>query len=199
MDPLLDPNIAYLVLVAATFFVLLALVTPGTGIPELLAIFSLLLAAYSVYHLSYNWWALALLLLSLLPFWFAVRRARGGWWLALAILGMAVGSIFFFPAHTGLISVNPFLALGTTVIYAAVLWICVRKIMEIAASRPAHELSALIGQRGETKTSVLDDGSVQVAGELWSARSRQPLKPGSLIRVVGRQGFVLIVEPDSKP
>lgn len=199
MDPLLDPNIAYLVLVAATFFVLLALVTPGTGIPELLAIFSLLLAAYSVYHLSYNWWALALLLLSLLPFWFAVRRARGGWWLALAILGMAVGSIFFFPAQTGLISVNPFLALGTTVIYAAVLWICVRKIMEIAASRPAHELSALIGQRGETKTSVLDDGSVQVAGELWSARSRQPLKPGSLIRVVGRQGFVLIVEPDSKP
>src|SRR5512146_961790 len=115
MDPLLDPNIAYLVLVAATFFVLLALVTPGTGIPELLAIFSLLLAAYSVYHLSYNWWALALLLLSLLPFWFAVRRARGGWWLALAILGMAVGSIFFFPTHTGLISVNPFLALATTV------------------------------------------------------------------------------------
>ncbi len=198
MDPLLDPNIAYLVLVAATFFVLLALMTPGTGIPELLAIFSLLLAAYSVYHLAYNWWALGLMLLSLVPFWFAVRRSRGGWWLALAILGMAVGSIFFFPTRTGLISVNPFLAVATTVIYAAALWICVRKVVQVAASRPAHELSALIGQRGETRTTVLEDGSVQVAGELWSARSQQPLKPGCPIRVVGRQGFVLIVEADSQ-
>lgn len=199
MDPLLDPNIAYLVLVAATFFVLLALITPGTGIPELLAIFSLLLAAYSVYHLAYNWWALGLMLLSLVPFWLAVRRSQGGWWLALSILGMAVGSVFFFPSRTGLISVNPFLAVATTVIYTAVLWVCVRKVMQIAASRPAHELSSLIGQRGETKTPVLEDGSVQVAGELWSARSQQPLAAGSPIRVVGRQGFVLIIEPDSKP
>ncbi len=197
MDPLLDPNIAYVVLVAATFFVLLALMTPGTGVPELLAVFTLLLAAYSVFHLSYNWWALALLILSLVPFWLAVRRAKGGWWLALAILGMAVGSIFFFPSKAGLISVNPLLAVVTIAIYAAVLWICVRKIMEIAASRPAHELSSLIGQRGEAKTVVLEDGSVQVAGELWSARSERLLKPGSPIRVVGRAGFVLIVEADS--
>ncbi len=199
MDPLLDPNIAYLVLVAATFFVLLALMTPGTGVPELLAIFSLLLAAYAVYHLSYNWWALAILLLSLIPFWLAVRRARGQYWLVISILGMAVGSIFFFPGESGLISVNPLLAVGTTIIYAAFVWICVRKIVEIAASRPIHELSSLIGQKGEAKTAVDEGGSVQVAGELWSARSEQPLKAGSPIRVIGREGFVLVVEPDPKP
>lgn len=198
MDPLLDPNIAYLVLVAATFFVLLALMTPGTGVPELLAIFSLLLAAYSVYHLSFNWWAFALLLLSLIPFWMAVRRARGWPWLALSILGMAIGSIFFFQARSGLISVNPWIALGTTIVYAAALWVCVRKIVEVALSRPIHELASLIGQKGETKTAVQDEGSVQVAGELWSARSEHLLKAGSPVRVVGRDGFVLIVEQESK-
>ncbi len=199
MDPLLDPNIAYLVLVAATFFVLLALMAPGMGVPELLAAFSLLLAGYAVYHVSYNWWALAILLLSLIPFWLAVRRARGGFWLALSIAGMVIGSVFFFPAETGWISVNPFLAIGTTVVYAASIWICVRKIVQIAASRPAHELASLIGQRGETRTAVQDGGSVQVAGELWSARSAWPLKAGSPIRVIGREGFVLVVEPDPKP
>ena len=51
MDPLLNPNTAYLVLVAATFFVLLALMTPGTGVPELLAVFSVLMALYAVYYL----------------------------------------------------------------------------------------------------------------------------------------------------
>lgn len=198
MDPLLNPNIAYVVLVAATFFVLLALMTPGTGIPELLAIFSLLLAGYAVYHLSCNWWALAILLVSLVPFWLAVRGSRPVFWLILSIIGMAIGSLFFFPAQTGLISVNPFLAVGTTVVYAATLWICVRKIVEIAASRPTHELSALIGQTGEAKTTVLDGGSVQVAGELWSARSAQLLKAGCPVRVIGRDGFVLVVEQEQK-
>lgn len=198
MDPLLNPNTAYLVLVAATFFVLLALMTPGTGVPELLAVFSVLLALYAVYYLSFNWWALAILLISLVPFWLAVRGARAGLWLAVSILGFALGSIFFFPSETGLISVNPFLAVATTVLYAATLWICVRKIVEVAVSRPIHELSALIGQKGEAKTLVQEGGSVQVAGELWSARSERPLKAGSPVRVVGRDGFVLVVESDPK-
>ncbi len=56
---LLDPNIAYLLLMAAILFVLLAIATPGTGVPELIAFFALVLAGYAVYHLSFNWWALA--------------------------------------------------------------------------------------------------------------------------------------------
>lgn len=198
MDPLLNPNIAYVVLVAATFFVLLALMTPGTGVPELLAIFSLLLAAYSVYHMGFNWWALAILLVSLVPFGLAIRGKRGVLWLVLAIAGFSIGSVLFFPASTGLISVEPVLAITTTVIYAAALWICVRKIVEIAGSRPTHELSALIGQTGEAKTTVADVGSVQVAGELWSARSEHPVKAGSPVRVIGRDGFVLVVEKESR-
>ena len=63
MEFLLDPNIAYLLLVAGTFFVLIAIAIPGTGIPEILAFFSIVLAGYAVYRLSFNWWALALLFL----------------------------------------------------------------------------------------------------------------------------------------
>jgi membrane-bound ClpP family serine protease len=52
----------------------------------------------------------------------------------------------------------------------------------------------LLGQVGEARTKVNDEGSVLVAGELWSARSASPIPAGSTIRVVGREGFVLIVE-----
>ena len=58
MEFLLIPNIAYLVLVAAVLLTLVAIMTPGTGIAEILAVFALLLAGYAVYHLSFNWWAL---------------------------------------------------------------------------------------------------------------------------------------------
>ena len=198
MDFLLNPNIAYLVLVSAMLFTLVAIVTPGTGIAEILALFSLLLAGYAVYNLAFNWWALVLLVLSAIPFLYAIRGPRRGLWLVISIVGLTVGSIFFFPAQGGVISVDLPLAIVTTLAYSAFLWFAARKALEISAVRPMHELSGLIGQRGEAKTAIGEEGSVQVAGELWSARSVAPVSAGSNIKVVGREGFVLMVEQDVK-
>jgi len=198
MEFLLDPNIAYFLLVAAIMFALIALATPGTGVPELLAIFAAVFAGYAVYVLSVNWWALILLIASLVPYFFAIRGPRRELWLAVSILGMTVGSVFFFPAKTGWISVHPLLAVVTSALFAAFVWISVRKVLQISQMKPALELSALIGERGETRTAVKDVGSVQVASELWSARSEKLIPSGRLIRVVGREGFVLIVE-ESRP
>lgn len=196
MDFLLNPSIAYLVLVAAVLFTLVAIMTPGTGIAEIIAVFALLLAGYAVYHLSFNWWALVVLVLSAIPFLYSVRKPRRGWWLGLSILGLTLGSIFFFPAEEGLISVDLPLAIITTVAYSAFLWFAARKVLEISAVRPVHELAGLIGQKGEAKTAIGEEGSVQVSGELWSARSETQLPVGSTVKVVGRDGFVLIVERD---
>ena len=63
MDFLLDPNIAYLILLAGVLLGFLAIITPGTGMFEVGAFFCLLLAGYAVYNLSFNWWALLLLVL----------------------------------------------------------------------------------------------------------------------------------------
>ena len=199
MQVLFDPNVAYLLLVAGMMLALLAIMTPGTGIVEILAVFSILLAGYAVYHLSFNWWALLILLASLVPFVYSIRAARRGAWLLVSIVGLTIGSVFFFPATNALISVNPLIASITTILYSAFLWVAVRKVVEAAQFRPVHELSGLIGQKGEAKTAVKDDGSVQVAGELWSARSTRALAPGSPIKVIGRDGFVLIVEKDVNP
>ena len=61
---------------------------------------------------------------------------------------------------------------------------------------PTHDLGALIGQVGEAKTAVHEDGSVQVAGELWSARSNRPIPAGRQVKVVARDGFILDVEAE---
>jgi membrane-bound ClpP family serine protease len=54
----------------------------------------------------------------------------------------------------------------------------------------------LVGQVGQTVTNVDGEGSAQVAGELWSVRSEHPIPAGSFIRVVRREGFILVVEKD---
>jgi len=59
------------------------------------------------------------------------------------------------------------------------------------------DLNTLIGQVGTSKTHVHREGSVQVEGELWSARSKDPIAEGKPVKVVARDGFILEVESAS--
>ncbi len=194
MDFLLNPNVAYLLLLAGVLMAMLALATPGTGFFEVGALISLTLAGYGIYNLSFNWWALTLIFLSVIPFVFSLRKPKGEVYLAVSILVLVVGSIFLFPSQTGGPAVNLFVAFVASVLVAGFLWIAVGKSLQAAQIRPAHDLDALIGQIGEAKTRIHDEGSVQVGSELWSARSEKPIKAGSSVRVLRRDGFILIVE-----
>ncbi len=194
MEFLLEPNVAYLILVAGVMLGFMAIVSPGTGLFEVGAFFCLVLAGYAVYNLSFNWWALVLLVLSLIPFVYAIRKPKRELYLGLSILLLVAGSVFLFP-NGGITAVNPFVALMASVLMSVFLWVAVRKSIEASAARPSHDLDTLVGKVGEARTRVLDDGSVQVAGELWSARSETAIPAGSSIRVVRRDGFVIVVEP----
>ena len=194
MDFLLEPNVAYLILLAGVMLGFLALVTPGTGLFEVAAFFCIVLAGYAVYNLSFNWWALVLLLLSVLPFVYAIQKPKRELYLGIAILLLILGSVFMFPSETGLFAVNPAVAVLASALVAGFLWLAVRKSMEAAGARQSHDLEGVVGQVGEARTDVHDEGSVQVGGELWSARSVNLIPKGSSIRVVRRDGFVVVVE-----
>jgi membrane-bound serine protease (ClpP class) len=196
MDLLLDPNVAYLVLMAGILLSLLAMVTPGTGLFEVGALFGLALAGYSVYNLNINTWALFVILLSVVPFLLAVRTPNRQFLLGLSLLGLVVGSVFLFARENGLPAVNPLLAVVTSALMTGFIWIAVRKAIQASLERPTHDLGTLIGQFGEARTEVRGEGSVQVNGELWSARSDHPIPAGTHIRVVGREGFILLVEKE---
>ena len=194
MDFLLDPNIAYLILLGAVLLAMMSLASPGTGLFEIGAFFCIVLAGYAIYQLSFNWWALILLGLSIVPFVYAIQKPKRELYLALSILLLVVGSVFIFPRIGDQAIVNPLVAIVASVLVAGFLWIAVRKTVEAAGIRPSHNLDGLIGKIGEARTKVEEEGSVQVDGELWSARSEKTIPAGSSIRVLRREGFVLIVE-----
>jgi membrane-bound serine protease (ClpP class) len=198
MDFLLDSNIAYLFLLGAVLLVMMALATPATGFFEIGALFCMALAGYAIFHRSFNWWALILIVLSIVPFVYALQKPKREPFLLLSIVLLIIGSVFIFPPSEEWGVVHPLVAILGSTLVAGFLWIAVRKSIEAAHSIPAHSLDVLIGQTGEAKTRVREEGSVQVNGELWSARSEKPIPAGSTIRVVRREGFVLIVEKSSE-
>jgi membrane-bound serine protease (ClpP class) len=196
MDFLLNPNIAYLFLLAGVLMAMLALATPGTGFFEVGTLFCMALAGYGIYNLSFNWWALALIFLSVIPFVYSLQKPKREVYLGISIIVLVVGSIFLFPSQAGGPAVNLFVAFIASLLVAGFLWIAVGKSIQAASVRPSHDLDALIGQVGEAKTRILDEGSVQVGSELWSARSATPapIRSGSSVRIIRREGFVLVVE-----
>jgi membrane-bound serine protease (ClpP class) len=137
------------------------------------------------------------LALSLVPFVYALRKPKREAFLALSILLLIVGSVFMFPRPADGRTVNPIVAVAASAFVAGFLWIAVRKSVEAAGIKPSHDLDALVGQVGEARTNVSDEGSVLVSGELWSAKSDKAIAAGSTVRVIRRDGFVLVVEKNS--
>jgi len=197
MNLLLDPNVAYLLLLAGILLGLFALVTPGTGVLEIGAFGCLGLAGYAVSQLEFNWWALVLLVLSVILFLVAIRQPKWEVYLALSILGLVVGSAYLFRSGTWKPAVNLFVAGMASILYAGFLWIAIRKTLQAMRASPTMDLNTLIGQVGTSKTHVHREGSVQVEGELWSARSKDPIAEGKPVKVVARDGFILEVESAS--
>jgi membrane-bound serine protease (ClpP class) len=183
MDFLLNPNVAYLILIGGVLLAMLALASPGTGLLEIGAFFCIVLAGYAIYNLSFNWWAL--------------QKPRREIYLGLSILLLIVGSVFMIRPTASGETVNPLVAVFASAFVAGFLWIAVRKSAEAASAKPLHDLDGLVGKIGEARTKIEEEGSVLVGGEMWSAKSDKAIDVGSAVRVVRRDGFILIVEKSS--
>ena len=140
MSLLLDPNVAYLLLVLGFVLGILALFTPGTGLLEIGALFAIALAGYGIYQMPINWWALVLMVAGVVPFFFAIRKSKQWYWLIPAIIALVIGSIFLFPQGSGTGAVNPIFATFMSVVATLLLWFIGRKSIEAMRLKPAQDL-----------------------------------------------------------
>jgi membrane-bound serine protease (ClpP class) len=199
MEFLIDPNVAYLLLVVGVVLAIMALFAPGTGILEVGALFVLFLAGWEISQLPINLWALVLLILGVIPFIVAMRKSRNLVFLAIALVAFVLGSSYLFQGASWYQpGVNPVLAIIASLIASGYLWIAATKVLETEKIKPRHDLAKLIGDFGEARTDIFNEGSVQIGPELWSARSAVPISEGSKVRVIKREGFILEVEPISQ-
>jgi membrane-bound serine protease (ClpP class) len=175
----------------------LALLAPGTGVIEVVAMFSLVIAGYGISQNMINVWALVIMLAGVVPFVIAIRRHQRGNWLFLlvSILALVIGSAYLMQGATWWQpGVHPILALVASSVSAGLLWLVGHKGLEAMARRPTTVLDRVVGATGKAETPVHLDGTVYVAGENWSAHSEKPIPADARVRVLKREGFILEVE-----
>ena len=192
---LLNPNIAYVAIVILFMLTVFAILAPGTGLLELGAFLMLLIVGYQVYSLPVNVWALLVLLAAAVPFIFALRQKRTTLNLLLTVLAFLLGSVFLFrEGEWWQPAVHPALAMVVSILGGGFLYLMSVKGLEARTLAPSHDLEGLIGAIGEARTDINPEGSIYAQKEMWTALSEKPIKAGSRVEIVGREGLLLIVK-----
>ena len=194
MNPIIDPNIAYVLLIVGFVLSVLALLTPGTGVLEIIGLFSMILAGYGIISNPSHYWAL-LILIPFIPLIFVYRKTKKNYFLVLSIALVNIGSFMVFKSDSGGFAVSPIVAIVVVLINAPILWIVVKKIIEAIDTKSVFDPKNILGVIGDARTNIFQSGTAYVMGEEWSARSIEKIEKGEKVKVINKEGLVLLVEP----
>jgi membrane-bound serine protease (ClpP class) len=199
MSAIADPNIAIILLMIGIYGIIFEFWSPGAIVPGVVGGISLIVALTALSVLPVNFAGLALLLFGI-GLMVAEAFSPGFGIAGLGgIVAFAIGALFLFdPSESDVpIAVSWQLIAGLAVLsagfFAGVLGFALK-----ARQRPvATGAEQLIGMNGEVVSWSGSEGRVRVHGEIWSARSEQVITAGHKVRVVGRTGLQLSVEPST--
>jgi membrane-bound serine protease (ClpP class) len=188
-------NFLYLLLIAGLWFASLAVISPGTGLYEVLTLLTLGGAGIGLLYVPFNAWAFVPLLLGAAAFLSSLWvRKWEGLFLAVSAFLFSLGSVYLFQSTWSEPAVHPLLAIVVSLSTLGFYWFAIRKTIATQRARAIHDPTLVIDQIGEARTDIEPIGTVYVGGEYWSARSERSIPAGAKIRVNSRKGLVLNVE-----
>lgn len=199
MSAITDPNIALILLMIGIYGILFEFWSPGAVAPGVVGGICLIVALAALSLLPVNYAGLALLLFGLALMVAEAFHPSFGIVGLGGIVAFAIGALFLFdPAQSDIpIAVSWQVVAGLAALsaafFAGVLGFAVQ-----ARQRPVRTgAEQMIGSTGEVVSWLENAGRVHVNGELWDAQSSGSLVKGQKVRIVGRAGLTLAVEPST--
>lgn len=188
-----SPDVIYVVFIISLWLGVTAAYVPGTGITEFVAIFGLVGSLIVLEQMPTNWAAAMVTVLGVA--FFMVMPFLKLKYAAMAVLGLALqgfGGVFLF--RDG-VHVSPFVIILTLVIPLAYHQMILLPMINKIRRQPVSEKEdLLVGAEGRVLKDIDPIGTVRVNSEPWSATSDTPIKEGSRVIVLERNGLQLVVE-----
>lgn len=189
-----SPAVAYLLLAVGLALIIFELFTAGVGVAGVVGAGSFVLACYGLAVLPVTWWALGLVVLSMLAFAIDVQTGVPRFWTGAGVVMFVVGSLFLYD---GLSLSWVTLLVGIVGVLLAFLG-GMPAMVRTRFSTPTIGREWMIGEVGRAVSAVDPDGIVQIRQALWRASTNRatPVEELDRVRVVGIDGLVLEVEPE---
>jgi membrane-bound serine protease (ClpP class) len=189
-----NPNVAFILMLIGIYGLVLEFFSPGSVAPGLVGAISLVVALYALALLPINYAAAALVIIGI---GLMIAEVHIGAFGALGVGGIVafvIGALMMFPERAPGFALSDAVVIGAAIASAALLLFALAALLR-ARKRPVVSGSeALIGAPGEAVSWDGTEGRVRVGGEIWRARAGAPLTAGTPIKVVSRDGLVLLVE-----
>ncbi|MCX8069924.1 MAG: nodulation protein NfeD [Thermodesulfovibrionales bacterium] len=195
LDFISDPNVAYMLMLIGFYGIFFELTNPGSIFPGVIGVISLILAFYSFQTLPVNYAGLLLILAGLVLFLLEIKVASYGLLTLGGIASIILGSLMLFD------SADPFMRLSLSIIIPAAIVsalffiITFRLAYKAYKSKPVTGIESMIGEIGIAKEPIDNQsGKVYINGEIWNARSDNPIEANSEVIVESIKGLVLKVK-----
>jgi membrane-bound serine protease (ClpP class) len=173
LDLLSDPNIAYILFMIGFYGILFELYNPGSILPGIVGVISLVLAFYSMHTLPINYAGLALIVFAIILFVLEIKIVSHGLLTIGGTISLILGSIMLIKTESFGEVIRVSWGVIILVVALTVLFFTFAIGMGIRAQRkkPTTGIEGLIGEIGEAFTDLDPKGKVLVHGEFWSAES----------------------------
>ena len=196
---LTNPNIVFLLLSIGVQAILIEMSSPGGWVAGFIGVVSLALVVYSFGIIPVNLFGLIFLVLAFVLFILDVKAPTHGALTAAGIGSFIAGSLILFNSvrAPGFPQVSVPLVVGTGLFLALSFSVIISFAIRALKIPKAMGRESMVGKSGVV-SQVLDPlGSVQLAGELWSAELAEPGEPlpeGTHVTVTLVEGLRLKVK-----
>ncbi len=194
---IVDPNIFFLLLLAAVLGLYTEFTHPGVIAPGVIGGICAVLALYAMHLLPVNFAGVVLILLAFALFILEAKFASHGVLLIGGVVSMFLGAIFLIrsPLTPGGVSMS--VALAVTLPVALFTVFLMRLVLKSRRWKTATGKEEMLGAEGVVTLALPahGEGMIRVHGELWRAAAASAVPEGSLVRVKRVEGLKLFVEP----
>jgi membrane-bound serine protease (ClpP class) len=195
MSSLMDPNIAFLLLVLGGLAIVAEFNHPGAVVPGVVGVIAIVLALFALNLMPTRFAALALLFVAFALFALEAKFATHGVLGIGGIVCMVLGGLFLVDGPIPQMRVNLLTAIAVSIPIGAIAVFLTALVLRARRGRVATGSEGMIGEIGFARTPLGPDGKVFVHGELWNAMTSSSIAEGTRVRVAGVNGLHLVVEP----
>jgi membrane-bound serine protease (ClpP class) len=198
LKTLVDPNVAYILMLLGIYGLFFELSNPGALVPGILGGICLLLALFAFQALPINYAGVGLILLGVVLLVLEVKVTSFGGLTIGGVAALVLGSLLLFDSAEPWARVSLRVMIPSVAIFAGFfvlcVWLVVRGQRRPVVSGPA----ALLGERGRVVEPIgggAAAGKVVFHGEVWDAVAEAAVPVDALVEVVEVKGRLAQVRP----
>jgi membrane-bound serine protease (ClpP class) len=195
LDVLMDPNIAFLILIIGAAAIYFEFNHPGAVVPGVVGIIFVVLAIFALNLLPLRFAGVALILTAFILFALEAKFATHGALGVGGILTLILGALLLVDAPIPQMRIHLLTAIAVSIPFGLLTIFLVNIAVRARRGKVVTGDLGLIGEVGVARTPLRPEGKVFVHGELWNATCSSGAELGQSVRVAGVRDLVLTVEP----